>query len=537
MNTTLPISVDELLRQVEAAPRCCQRRRPTPVLRPLSNRAVGISMLAVVVLHGIALGVLSQGRSIDGDEGYYASAAGLVAQGASVYRDFFYPQMPLMPYFYSLAYDVHGSLASLRYLSVILSVATVFLWCLYLRKEYSGAPAVGLVALLLLALNPGFGSWGVVVKTYALSNCLVTGVLLALYAGLRSGRRAWFAMGGLFCGLLVSVRLLYVAVPLVILVWLLTKDFRAGRRPAVSVGFFVGAMVGVLPAVWFFFLNPDGFIFNNFEYHSLRSDSPSLTGHVLYLARFFLKMMLARSYLALIFVLGLVGLLFSGRARDLSGFHGLCAWTAVAFMLGSAVPYPLYFQYFTAATAPLLVPLAAAGLSVIERRRAALCWVVLCFAIAVCFMEVFNETYGDEGGGVWDLGAYGEISRYIRANTEPEDVVLSFWPGYVFESDRKCFTGLENHFGLRVSSGLSVEEHRRYRIARVEDIIESVSRQRPRIVIVGAWMNDFYRHLSERETAAFFAVLEDNYCLAKKVNEVLIYSPCGDEPRAVGQGA
>ncbi|MCP4547329.1 MAG: glycosyltransferase family 39 protein, partial [bacterium] len=411
---------------------------------------------AVVVLYGIALGVLSQNRSIDGDEGYYASAARLVVEGASVYRDFFYPQMPLMPHVYSPAYAVHGSLASLRYLSVILSVATVFLWCLYLRKVYSGAPAVGWAALLLLVLNPGFGSWGVVVKTYALSNCLVTGVLLALYAGLRSGRWAWFAMGGLLGGVLVSVRLLYVAVPLVILVWLLARG-----RTVESVSFLVGAIVGALPAIWFFFLNPDAFVFNNFTYHSWRSDSPPLMDHVVYLARFFLKMLLARSYLALIFVLGLVGLLFS-RGR-LSGFHAVCAWTAAACMLGSTVPYPLYFQYFTAAMAPLLVPLTAAGLSIIGRRRAIFCWVVLGFALTVSSLEIFSEAHGDEGGSVWDLQAYGEISRYLRAHTEPEDVVLSFWPGYVFESGRRYFPGLENHFGLRIASGLSPEEHRRYR--------------------------------------------------------------------------
>ncbi|MCP4550424.1 MAG: hypothetical protein GY835_28530, partial [bacterium] len=221
------------------------------------------------------------------------------------------------------------------------------------------------------------------------------------------------------------------------------------------------AIVGALPAIWFFFLNPDAFVFNNFTYHSWRSDSPPLMDHVVYLARFFLKMLLARSYLALIFVLGLVGLLFS-RGR-LSGFHAVCAWTTAACMLGSTVPYPLYFQYFTAAMAPLLVPLTAAGLSIIGRRRAAFCWVVLGFALAVSSLEIFSEAHGDEGGSVWDLQAYGEISQHIRALTEPEDVVLSFWPGYVFESGRRYFPGLENHFGLRIASGLSPEEHRRYR--------------------------------------------------------------------------
>ena len=36
-------------------------------------------------------------RVIDVDEGFYLSAASLVANGASPYIDFFFPQMPILP--------------------------------------------------------------------------------------------------------------------------------------------------------------------------------------------------------------------------------------------------------------------------------------------------------------------------------------------------------------------------------------------------------------------------------------------------------
>ncbi len=51
---------------------------------------------------------LSRVRPIDGDEGYYATAARLVSEGRTPYLDFFYPQMPLLPYVYAPAFKVVG---------------------------------------------------------------------------------------------------------------------------------------------------------------------------------------------------------------------------------------------------------------------------------------------------------------------------------------------------------------------------------------------------------------------------------------------
>src|ERR1700740_731179 len=65
--------------------------------RPLLFAAVVVACM----LYLAGLVHYAQVRPIDGDEGYYTTAARLVWEGKTPYRAFFYPQGPLLPYIYS----------------------------------------------------------------------------------------------------------------------------------------------------------------------------------------------------------------------------------------------------------------------------------------------------------------------------------------------------------------------------------------------------------------------------------------------------
>ena len=68
-------------------------------------------------------------RLIDGDEGFYATAARLVWQGKTPYRDFFFQQAPLLPYLYSWIWAIYpDSLLAMRLLSAACGGIAVFLW-------------------------------------------------------------------------------------------------------------------------------------------------------------------------------------------------------------------------------------------------------------------------------------------------------------------------------------------------------------------------------------------------------------------------
>ena len=170
----------------------------------------------IIIIYGLLLAAYSLWRPIDGDEGYYASAASLIAGGNIVYSDFFYPQAPILPYAYALVYRLAPSLSSLRFLSVIFSIFSIGLWWIYLKTEYQNTPKVALASLLILLINPYLTSWNVTVKTYALSNCLITAALVVLYTALKTKRSIWYAMCGVLLGILVSVRLLYAPIGVLI---------------------------------------------------------------------------------------------------------------------------------------------------------------------------------------------------------------------------------------------------------------------------------------------------------------------------------
>src|SRR5690242_5946120 len=59
-------------------------------------------------------------RPVDCDEGFNSTAARLVWEGKTPYRDFFFQQAPLLPYLYSWVWAVHPhSLVSMRLFSVV----------------------------------------------------------------------------------------------------------------------------------------------------------------------------------------------------------------------------------------------------------------------------------------------------------------------------------------------------------------------------------------------------------------------------------
>jgi len=105
-------------------------------------------------------------RLIAPDEGFYVMAAKLVTQGKVPYLDFFYPQMPLLPYLHALPVKLGGpTWPAVRVLSALLASLLGLLIWRHVLDHFGKFPA-----LLSLVLYCGSGMafiWYSVVKAYA----------------------------------------------------------------------------------------------------------------------------------------------------------------------------------------------------------------------------------------------------------------------------------------------------------------------------------------------------------------------------------
>jgi len=500
-------------------------------------------LLIIVLILAFAVGTLalSRVRPIDGDEGYYATAARLVSAGGTPYLDFFYPQMPLLPYVYAPVYKMVGSsLAGMRLMSVAAGVLSLFLWGSILQRRWPGHQGLVLAGLVLVAVNPYFLSWNVTVKTYALTNLAVLAALWAADRGFETRRTGWFLLAGVAAGLGVGVRLLYLpwAGALVLtLGWLGWRGVNRGPRLAGMWAGLGGLIAGLAPSLAFLARDPDRFIFNNLRYHLLRPSAlrESATG-------FGDRVGLAFGGLGsalfsnpfMIFQLVLVGLGVDWARRHpghaarpllvLSGVGALVHTVACMF------PDPVYEQYFTGPLTPLLAPLAVAGMArLVEllRRPVPVLAGLLGLAAALSFFDLQVRKTGMDWKEVWSFEHLAKVSAAIEAHSRPEDPVVALWPGYVFESGRNYLAGLENHFAVGVSEKLTVPQKIHYHIAGKELLLKAFDEQYPVVVVLGAWMYELNTTIDQKHLPILLKELDNKYELVEVFGEskVMIRKP------------
>ena len=486
-------------------------------------------------------------RRIDGDEGLYTTAARLVWEGKTPYRDFFYQQAPLLPYLYSWIWAVHPrSLLAMRFLSAACGGIAVLLWGVCLLSVKRTSLKVAIATFVAVLLNPYWVSWNVVVKTFAVANLLMSVAAICLYAALHSDRARWYFAGGLALGACTSVRSLYGPLIPFVLAWVLFRERRTAKPPyRKTLALLAGAAFGLLPMIVSFVGDPHAFFFNNVRYHGLQAgysrlmDGRILVGYRgvgntlgLYFYSIVLRLLGFHPYFtaeALLALLGGLSLRKLMKRRDPAytaqdylyfklAFVMLVVYTATAL-----VPFPPYDQYFVSPLVPFLVPFLTEGLRVafLAGRR----WVVLLALIAPIFFlgEPNREALAHGPEPEWQLSSYWKVAETVEAHSSPDEVVLSFWPGYVFESGRRYFPGLEDHMVYRITTRIGPEARARYHVASNDQIMHAIETRAVHLLVIGAWMKEFYGNLSPSEIAAFHAAVDANYSLVSKIGDIEVY--------------
>src|SRR5579863_656055 len=516
-----------------------------------ATRAVRKQWLLVAIIslaYVAALAYYAATRPIDGDEGFYTTAARLVWEGKTPYRDFFFQQAPLLPYLYSWIWAIHPrSLVAMRLLSVAAGGWAVFLWGGGLVSVKRLPAKVALATFLAVALNPYWVCWNVVVKTFAFANLFMTAAAICLYAALHSERTRWYFAGGLALGLCTSARALYGPLIPAVLVWLFVRERRTLKPPYTrTLAFLAGAVCGLLPMIASFLGDPHAFLFNNVQYHGLQAGFRHARGSDIYtlgyhgivdtLAVYFyilvMNLLVLHPYFTIQVVLAIAGGLSFRRlskkqdpaydARDYV-FIKLALVMLVVYAVTALIPFPPYLQYFDGPLVPFMLPFVVEGVRVAFRRGKR--WLVVLAIVApiLCLLEVRAETATTSSDPWWRLASYRQVTEAIEANSQPGDVVLSFWPGYVFESGRRYFPGMEDQFVYRITNIISPEERARYHVVSTDEVTKAISTHAVPMVVIGAWMPEYYRNLTPAERQAFHAAVDANYSPVSRTDGVVVY--------------
>jgi hypothetical protein len=468
----------------------------------------GVVALGVLVTLLVVFLSMARLRLVDADEGYYLFAAKLVREGHRPYADFFFPQMPLLPYAYAAGMAMMGvSWTTGRLLTGVL--ASLLGTALYLHLlRISGSRRLALFGVLLFATASLSLAWYTVAKTYALTALLLFLAYMALEGGRTSRRPGLIFLSGLLTALAIDARLLAIA-SLGPFGWTLCRwPPAAGARSRAAGGFVAGLVLGFLPVLWLAALAGPAFWFDNVGFHLRRSDM-GFFASLVQKAQVALQLLGlptveagASLQVTLLLAVSLAGRYVSDPVRAQGGLAlALAAWLGSVSLL----PAPTYLQYFSIIIPFLIVAALASLPEVISLARErfgtaqprairAAGWLAVIAYLAPAPVDAYRYAYsgadvpgiwGPERAQRWTVAQVREVSTTIDRYAEPGAPVLSWWPGYLVESHARAVPGFENQFGLALAGQLTPEERGRYRLVSAQETQAIFGRHETRVIVSG----------------------------------------------------
>lgn len=421
----------------------------------------------------------------DQDEGYYLTASKLVASGMLPYRDFFYCQMPYLPYLnlpWLALFDFNWYAA--RVLVAVYTSLTFVVVYLY-GKRKSGSRAVATWLTLFVASSTLLVDWFNTAKTYSITTLFLLISYLLVSETKGSTRRAqWLFLAGVLGSLCIGIRLPFLAS--VAVLW-----FMVERRGVLALT--AGAAVGGMPLLFFFAKSPAAFWFNNWAFHQTRTGAGTLGGLSQKLYLVWTQLGFHRAFAAISFqnilIITLLGLAWSQRKLHRSAFAIALVMVAV-----NLLPTPTFAQYNCIAVpfvAIALTPWVSGLAEQSEGRR------LLGFALGLFMLGLpigLRSSLGyppfltvDSSVNLIRIPVIQHISQEIEAWTDPGDKVMSSWPGYMLEADRPFWPGTENNFPhqLNLFARITQEQANRFAMITDEQLYQDIAKGVVPLVVLG----------------------------------------------------
>ncbi len=460
-------------------------------------------------------------RNIDGDEGLYLEAVRLVLAGKLLYFDFFYQQMPLIPYIYAGWVKIFGlSLLSVRWLSVLLFFGAGVWMTAYVAKRCRNPLVISLVALLYYSSGMVL-AWAPVFKTHPLNIFCLVGSAITLLEWRAGGRNSLARIGlsALLLGIGINSRLTLGPYAIFFFGFIFFGNPRHRWRD--SLWFTLVVAVVSVPTFYFFWKDPDQFIRFNLTYHT--KIFPGVVGlekRLITARNVFLPIQMS-----VLLGLAQVGVLMRASRgwkeflSDDTSFWGAALFIFIAVHMSAAEPFT---QYFSAA-----VPFAIlAGLPVLEWIRARLrAWGLGLFALLVAvylsgsrdtqYFEIFSVGSMDKS---WALDTILPASQVAKRIIPQNEDCLTWWPGYAVMAGCRSPAGNENHMrNHAIHVGIPGTTLEKYKMMSEERLIEDLTERRYPYIIEGVYrIRGPYADYMD-------VLIEENYRMVTQVRGVKIY--------------
>jgi len=483
-------------------------------------------------------------RLIARDEGFYLLAAKLVSEGKRLYHDFFYPQMPFLPWVYGPWLSLAGMQWNhARLLATLLTAAIGALLCLRAARLFGNVyAAVGL--LLFCASVPVFSVY-TTVTTYSLSTLFLFAAYVILCSQTKKGIKYLWA--GLIYAMAINTRLMFAGVFPAFLLYILFEE-RPVQTGAAVLKFCSGLALGLSVNLYFLWPSLDVFYFNNLGYHLQRSSAglAQTMEHRRQVLGLLCGWVRGVKFESVQFPILIWSAITALLVRFFSGSRIDAAHYIWSFLFAvNFLPKPVYVQYFST-----LVPFLTIGVLDFSHMLFAsksgmvkgLAAAAACLGIWIYLKNVNQDVikYTVTGRGVigimrpqnaldWNIERVREISRIINGIAPPDEPVFSYWPGYLIETSAQPLPGSENQFGIITADNLTEHLRRKYSVISNTETLAALRAGLPGLVLI---------HQRLSPTGFRQALREGGYGLIKSLDAVEIYArfqpSCAPEVDEVG---
>ncbi|MBI4830250.1 MAG: glycosyltransferase family 39 protein, partial [Candidatus Lindowbacteria bacterium] len=487
-------------------------------------------------------------RPADVDEGFHlVCGKSIFGEGRHPYLDFFFFQMPLLPYVYGGVMKLFGyNWTVARLLCSLLASATGALLCAY-AFERTKSKSLATFFALIYCHAPYVFIWFTCARTHALSTFLLMISICLLPPLARCASTLSYIISGFFLGLSVDTRLYFLVLVPVLAFHVSRVEKGRGAR---MVGFFVmGVAASLMVNAPFLIADPQRYLLNVIGYHAIKT-SGGLVGYfgqkIDVLAQTFLDYPAMRPtlYLGYVVVFLVYPVIRILRRSPLAEWNP--AWYAAGTLfVVSLLPTPTLGQYFSV-PAPFFMLVAVDVLSAImDYARSPLARKAITVGIAlgtVFFVYVGsgrlsfyilqgNNLEGSmptEGGKQdWNLENVREVSKAIDKLVAADTPVFSLWPGYLLESHVEIMPKTENVTLLEIEEMVPKQIYALSQTVSDAEIREDISTRKIALFVYG---NSIAPHVQEYKSL----LIENGYTVAQKIGGISLFlspeHPARDEP-------